>query len=57
MRACERTLIGKAPGRPAFELAAQQALDGAQPLSGNRFKVDLLRRTIVRALEMAGEIA
>lgn len=57
MRAREHALIGKAPSRPAFELAAQHALDGAQPLSGNRFKVELLPRTIVRALEMAGEIA
>jgi xanthine dehydrogenase YagS FAD-binding subunit len=55
MRGCERALIGKTPGRPAFELAAQHALDGAQPLSGNRFKVELLPRTIVCALEMAGE--
>jgi len=57
MRASEEALIGKAAGRDAFEAAARLALDGARPLSGNRYKVELLPRTIVRALEMAGEIA
>jgi xanthine dehydrogenase YagS FAD-binding subunit len=33
------------------------ALEGAQPLSDNGYKVELLRRTIVRALEIAAEAA
>lgn len=57
MRACEAALTGKAPTRDNFRAAANLATDGAQPLSGNRYKVELLPRTIVRALEMAGEQA
>jgi xanthine dehydrogenase YagS FAD-binding subunit len=55
LAACEAALVGKAPQRSAFEAAAQLALEGARPLSGNRYKLDLLPRTIVRALEMAAE--
>lgn len=57
MRACEEALIGKAPDREAFEVAARLAINGARPLSGNHYKVELLPRTIVRALEMTGELA
>jgi len=57
LRRCEAALIGKAPQRPTFEAAAQRALEGTRPLPGNRYKVELLPRTIVRALEMAGEVA
>ncbi len=55
MRAVEAALIGKAPEHAAFRFAAAQALDGVRPLSDNRYKVRLLLRTIVRALELAGE--
>jgi xanthine dehydrogenase YagS FAD-binding subunit len=55
LRASEEALVGKAPDRQAFEAAADLALEGARPLSGNHYKLDLLPRTIVRALEMAGE--
>jgi xanthine dehydrogenase YagS FAD-binding subunit len=55
MRACEAALVGKAPDRDSFAAAAHLALDGTRPLSGNHYKVELLPRTIVRALEMAGE--
>jgi xanthine dehydrogenase YagS FAD-binding subunit len=57
MRACESELIGKAIDRQAFEAAARLAVRGARPLSGNRYKIELLPRTMVRALEMAGEVA
>lgn len=57
LRASEEALVGKAPDRQAFEAAAKLALEGARPLSGNHYKLDLLPRTIVRALEMAGEAA
>jgi xanthine dehydrogenase YagS FAD-binding subunit len=57
LRACENALIGKSPERGAFETAARLAPDGARPLSGNRYKLELLPRTIVRALEMAGDVA
>jgi len=46
-------------GRPLDDAqcraAAQRLLDGAQPLEGNRFKVELAQRAIVRALRIAGE--
>lgn len=54
LAACEQALVGKAPERAAFQAAAALALDGARALPGNRYKLDLLPRTIVRALEMAG---
>jgi xanthine dehydrogenase YagS FAD-binding subunit len=57
MRLSEEALIGKAPDRQAFEAAAQLSVQGARPLSGNHYKIELLPRTIVRALEMAGEVA
>jgi xanthine dehydrogenase YagS FAD-binding subunit len=57
MRASEEALIGKAPGRDIFQLAAQRSIERVRPLSGNRFKVTLLPRTMVRALEMAGDVA
>lgn len=57
MRASEAALVGQAPNRQVFETAARLALDGAKPRAGNRFKLELLPRTMVRALEMAGEIA
>jgi xanthine dehydrogenase YagS FAD-binding subunit len=49
-------LIDKTPGRAAFRLAADQALAGVRPLSGNRYKIDLMLHAIVRALEMAGDV-
>ncbi|WP_046118260.1 FAD binding domain-containing protein [Ensifer aridi] len=57
LRNCEAALAGKRPERQAFEEAAQLATQGARPLHHNQFKVELLPRTIVRALEMAGEVA
>jgi xanthine dehydrogenase YagS FAD-binding subunit len=56
VRASESVLVGKVADRNAFQLAAEQASDGARPLSGNGYKVTLLPRAMVRALEMAGEI-
>ncbi|MBB3540144.1 MULTISPECIES: xanthine dehydrogenase family protein subunit M [unclassified Rhizobium] len=57
LRACEAALAGNAADRASFEAAAHLATDGARPLSHNHYKVELLPRTIVRALEMAGEVA
>lgn len=57
MRAVERALVGMGLNRVAFETAAHLAVEGARPLSHNGYKVELLPRTIVRALEMAGEVA
>lgn len=46
----EAALRGAPATADAFEAAAATAADGARPLSGNGFKVPLVRRTIVRAL-------
>jgi xanthine dehydrogenase YagS FAD-binding subunit len=43
-------LIGKPMNQQTFETAAKLATDGAQPLRHNAFKVELVQRTIVRAL-------
>jgi xanthine dehydrogenase YagS FAD-binding subunit len=56
MRPSEAALLGKAPDRAAFERAAERSVDGARPLSGNRYKLELLPRTVVRGLEMAAEV-
>jgi xanthine dehydrogenase YagS FAD-binding subunit len=57
LRRCEDALIGQRADRAAWQAAADLATEGARPLSGNHFKVELLRRTVVRALEMTGEPA
>jgi xanthine dehydrogenase YagS FAD-binding subunit len=56
MRASEQALIGQVPERRTFEAAAAHALVGVRPLLQNRYKAELLPRTIVRALEMTLEL-
>ena len=48
--AVERELRGRPPRREAVEAAAARAVEGARPLAHNRFKMTLVRRTILRAL-------
>ncbi len=56
LQAAEAALEGQ-PATPAsYELAAH-AIEGAQPLPMNAFKVELLRRAVRRALLTAGEMA
>lgn len=50
LTAVEEALRGAPATVEAFEAAAAVASDDAKPLSGNGFKVPLLKRTIVRAL-------
>jgi xanthine dehydrogenase YagS FAD-binding subunit len=57
LRACEAALVGRKPERRAFETAAELAAQGARALRHNHYKIDLLPRTVVRALELAGEVA
>lgn len=54
LRAVENALIGRRPAAETWEAAAEHAADGAKPLAHNAFKVELLRRTIVRQLETIG---
>jgi xanthine dehydrogenase YagS FAD-binding subunit len=50
-------LIGKPLNRQHFETAAQVATEGAKPLRNNGFKVELVQKTIVRALMSLGGLA
>jgi xanthine dehydrogenase YagS FAD-binding subunit len=50
----EAALVGRTPGVDIFAAAAASAVDGARPLAHNGFKVELLRRAIVRALATVG---
>jgi xanthine dehydrogenase YagS FAD-binding subunit len=46
----ERMLVGN-PASPAlFDAAAGHAADGARPLTGNAFKIELVKRTVARQL-------
>jgi xanthine dehydrogenase YagS FAD-binding subunit len=54
-RAVEEALVGKRPSRALFESAAARAVTDARATAGNAFKVVLVQRTIVRALERAAE--
>ena len=51
----ERALVGEAPRAEAFRRAAEVALQGARPLRDNGFKVELAKRTVVRALTLSAE--
>lgn len=57
MHAVERALIGQLPRPQVFASAAAAAADGAQPLSHNAFKVDLITRTITRQLGAVAEMS
>jgi xanthine dehydrogenase YagS FAD-binding subunit len=50
-RDAERALIGKPPSVESFRRAAAIALEGAKPRDDNAFKVELARRTLLRALQ------
>jgi xanthine dehydrogenase YagS FAD-binding subunit len=49
----EKVLVGKAPTEAVFMQAAEAEMRNARPLEHNRFKVELGKRAIVRALLMA----
>lgn len=49
-REAERALIGQPANPDVFQRAAAIAIEGAQPHDDNAFKIELVRRTIVRAL-------
>ncbi|RZB14577.1 xanthine dehydrogenase family protein subunit M [Streptomyces sp. F001] len=52
--AVEQHVIGERPSDALWKAAAEKAVQGARPLSGNRFKVDLLKRTVERQLRIVG---
>ncbi|MEV6182670.1 FAD binding domain-containing protein [Streptomyces sp. NPDC052015] len=47
----EEVLEGASVGADVFRTAAEAALEGARPLPGTAFKVELAKRTLVRTLE------
>ncbi|MEU9291395.1 xanthine dehydrogenase family protein subunit M [Streptomyces sp. NPDC048275] len=55
--AVERALIGERPSERLWARAAASAADGARPLAHNRFKVELLKRTVERQLRIVGDNA
>jgi xanthine dehydrogenase YagS FAD-binding subunit len=55
LRDSEMAITWQAPTRETWERAADAATHGARPLSGNGYKVELLRRAVIRALEMAAQ--
>jgi xanthine dehydrogenase YagS FAD-binding subunit len=56
-KAAEQALVGKPATKENFQAAAAVALEGAKPQTHNGFKVELAKRAIVRALEVAGGVA
>ncbi|MEU3619437.1 xanthine dehydrogenase family protein subunit M [Streptomyces sp. NPDC006872] len=52
--AVERHLVGERPSDALWAAAAERAAEGARPLEHNRFKVDLLTRTVERQLRIVG---
>ncbi|MCX5326973.1 xanthine dehydrogenase family protein subunit M [Streptomyces sp. NBC_00120] len=57
LRAVERALTGERPSDRLWSEAAAGSAEGARPLKHNRFKVDLLRRTVERQLRTVGDMA
>jgi xanthine dehydrogenase YagS FAD-binding subunit len=53
----EQALIGERPSEPLWGRAAASAADGAKPLEHNRFKVELVKRTVERQLRIVGDLA
>jgi xanthine dehydrogenase YagS FAD-binding subunit len=53
----ETLLVGQKPTRAVFQAAANRVLEGAQAHRDNAFKIELAKRSIVRALNMAGGVA
>jgi xanthine dehydrogenase YagS FAD-binding subunit len=55
-REAEQALTGAKVGEAAFRSAAEAALRGAKPQKHNGFKIELAKRTLVRALATAAEV-
>jgi xanthine dehydrogenase YagS FAD-binding subunit len=56
-RGAEKVLRGAPPSAATFRAAAEAALVGATPHRQNAFKVELAKRTVVRALATLEEVA
>jgi len=56
-RDAERVLVGLTAHASSYRTAAEAALAHAVPRAHNRFKIELAKRTIVRALTLVGAVA
>ena len=56
-REAERVLVGRRPETTAYRAAADAALAGAVPRAHNAFKIELAKRTLIRALTRVGAMA
>jgi xanthine dehydrogenase YagS FAD-binding subunit len=54
-QAAERVLLGKPPAEPSFREAADILLHGAKGYEHNGFKIELAKRSVVRALTLAAQ--
>ncbi|WP_431914593.1 FAD binding domain-containing protein [Nonomuraea jabiensis] len=54
--AVERSLVGERQSDALWAEAAARAADGARPLRNNRFKIELLKRTVERQLRIVGGV-
>jgi xanthine dehydrogenase YagS FAD-binding subunit len=55
--AAEAALVGRPFDATSIARAGAAAVEGAQPLRDNAFKIPLTERTVIRALETVGDIA
>jgi xanthine dehydrogenase YagS FAD-binding subunit len=54
LKGVEQALIGRRVAADVFRAAAERAADGAEPRAKNAFKVELIKRTVERALATVG---
>lgn len=53
----EKALVGKPASMATYQVAADAAVQGAKPQKYNGFKVELTKRTVIRALATVGDRA
>lgn len=53
----EKALVGKSPNEATYKAAADAAVRGAKQYKHNAFKVEMAKRTVVRALSTVGGMA
>jgi xanthine dehydrogenase YagS FAD-binding subunit len=56
LRAAETALAGQRPTATLLREAVRRDFADARPLAHNRFKIELGIRTVVRAIELAGDL-
>jgi len=53
----EKALVGHSPSQATYKAAAETVIRGAKPYKYNAFKVEMVQRTVVRALTTVGGMA